>query len=133
MDATQLLVTILGAGGGGAAILALVNGLIKWLSGSATRERDRNTDLISQRRRAVQERELAQKERDEADKLRRNSEEYCSMLRRQLIEAGIDPEERPELPESETPHQRESYSTRERPPSLPTVPVIPINSKNPYE
>jgi hypothetical protein len=91
VDTAQLLVTILGAGGGGAALLALINGLLKWLNGSAGRERDKNTDLIAQRRKAVEERETAERAREEADIDRRNAYEYVSLLRRQLIEAGLDP------------------------------------------
>lgn len=92
MDTAQLLVTVLGAGGGGAALLALINGLLKWLSGAATRERNRNSDLISQRRKAIEEREEAEKARDEADEKRREADEYAAKLRRQLIEAGLEPE-----------------------------------------
>lgn len=99
MDTAQLLVTILGAGGGGAALLALINGLLKWLNGSAGRERDKNTDLIAQRRKAIEEREAAERARDEADGDRRAAYEYASQLRRQLIEAGLVPVEmKPEAP-----------------------------------
>lgn len=91
MDTSQLLVTVLGAGGGGAALLALINGLIKWLSGSSARERQRNTDIVSQRRVAIEERETANTERDQADRKRRKSDEYASSLRRQLLENGITP------------------------------------------
>lgn len=91
MDSAQLLVTVLGAGGGGAALLAAINGFYKWLSGAAGRERDKNTDLVAQRKNAVRERDRAETERDEADRKRREAFEYSSMLRRQLIEAGIEP------------------------------------------
>jgi len=91
VDTPQLLVTVLGAGGGGAVMLALVTGLIKWLSGSSAREREKNTNLISQRRTAVEDRDLAENERDAADKKRRIADEYASMLRRQLIENGFVP------------------------------------------
>lgn len=84
----QLLATILGAGGGGAVLLALVNGIIKWLSGSSHRERERNTDLASQRTLAIEEREQALKERDEADKKRREAEEHVAILQRQLLLSG---------------------------------------------
>lgn len=91
MDSAQVLVTVLGAGGGGAALVALVQGFYKWLSGSAGRERDKNTDLVTQRKNAIKEREQAERERDEADEKRREQAEYVSLLRRQLIEAGIEP------------------------------------------
>jgi hypothetical protein len=91
VDTAQLLVTILGAGGGGAAVLALIKGLLNWLNGSAGRERDKNTDLITQRRKAIEERVSAENARDEADSDRRAAYEYASELRRQLIEAGLEP------------------------------------------
>lgn len=127
MDTAQLLVTILGAGGGGAAMLALVNGVIKWLSGAASRERDKNTDLIAQRRKAVQEREAAEKERDDEAKKRRKAEEYSAQLRRQLIESGVEPE---------APAEVEAYTTQER---IPTVKnrqassaILTPRVRNPY-
>lgn len=95
MDTPQLIVALLGAGGGGAVLLALVNGLIKWLSGASHRERTRNTDLATQRKDAIKDRDEANEARDKADRLRRFEEEYSAILRRQLIEAGITPADRP--------------------------------------
>lgn len=95
MTAEQI-VTLLGAGGGGAVLLTLVNGLIKWLSGTSARERQKNTDLISQRRNAVLERDAAEKERDDFDRKRLIAVEYASTLRSQLIEKGIIPQGWPE-------------------------------------
>lgn len=91
MDSAQILVAVLGAGGGGAAVLALVNGIFKWLNGSSGRERSKNTDLLSQRRKAIEDRDKAEKDRDDADRDRRRAYEYAAILRRQLIEAGIQP------------------------------------------
>ncbi|WGM21874.1 hypothetical protein QEH68_06785 [Paenarthrobacter sp. OM7] len=107
MDSTQLLVTLIGAGGGGAALLALINGLIKYLSGSAGRERIRNTTLKDQRNEAWAERDKAWKEvaeeRKRADlsdaradreaRNRRRTEEYASQLRRDCTEHGMAAEE----------------------------------------
>lgn len=90
MDTAQLITTILTAGGGGAALLALINGLIKWLSGQARRERERNTDLLAQRIKAVEDRDQAERERDAAEKQKRVAYEYASKLRRLLNEHGID-------------------------------------------
>lgn len=123
MDGAQLLVAILGAGGGGAAILALVNGIIKWLSGSATRERDKNTDLVSQRRKAIQEREDAERDRDAADMRRRKIQEYNSILRRQLIEAGLEPELPPE--EDATTTQEKIVLPPRNKDGIPTHPKSP--------
>lgn len=95
MDRAQMLVTVIGAGGGGAVLLALVNGFIKWLSGASGRERARNTDLLSQKTHAVEERIKAEQERDEADDLRRIAIEYAHSLRWLMKERGHEP---PPLP-----------------------------------
>jgi hypothetical protein len=94
VDKAQLLATVVGAGGGGAALLALVNGLIKWLSGASARERAKNTDLISQRTKAIEERDEAEAERDEEARKRREAEEHVAILKRQLLLAGHEPIER---------------------------------------
>lgn len=103
MDTAQVIVTLLGGGGGAAVVIALINGIMKQLSGAAGRERQRNTSLESQRVKAVEERNKAYEARDEAvaeaaaerdleATKRRKTEEYASVLRRQLNEAGITPE-----------------------------------------
>lgn len=102
METSQVLVTVLGAGGGGAALLALINGLIKWLSGSSARERSKNTDLVSQRRNAIEEREEAFRDRDVSDTNRRITEEYASSLRRMLLENGITPDPWPKKVTAQT-------------------------------
>lgn len=98
MDKAQLLVAMMGAGGGGAALLAFVSGLWKWISGASGRERARNTQLTSQRTAAIEDRIKAEKERDKADFLRRRAEEHVSLLKRQLIELGVDPVSAPPTP-----------------------------------
>lgn len=95
MDAAQLVVTILSSAGGSAVVVTLINGTIKWLSGASGRERQRNTDLATQRTRAIEERDAAEKERDEADLKRREAEEYAARLRVQLFTTGITPEDWP--------------------------------------
>lgn len=94
MDGPQLIATLLGAGGGGAVLLAVVNGLFKLASGASHRERLRNTNIAAQRAKAVLERDVAEEERDEADRKRREAEEHVSLLKRQLIENGLEPVER---------------------------------------
>lgn len=81
-------VSLLGVGGVGAFLLALANGIIKWLSGASARERRKNTNLVTQRKSAVNERDIA-------DKKRRIIAEYASSLRQQLKENGIDPHKYP--------------------------------------
>lgn len=84
----EQMVSLLGAGGLSAFLLALINGVIKWLSGSSARERRKNTNLVTQRQNAVHE-------RDVADKKRRIIAEHASSLRQQLNEAGITPKPYP--------------------------------------
>jgi hypothetical protein len=95
VDTAQTIVAILGAGGGGVVLSALVNGFFKQLSGAAGREQAKNTDLSSQRNEAIVSKNAAEKERDAADKQRRQVEEYNSLLIRQIIELGETPLERP--------------------------------------
>lgn len=96
MDGAQVLVSIMAYGGGGAALTALITGLVKWLSGSASRERVRNADIERQRLIAIEERRHAEQDRDESDRKRRLAYEYASKLRSQLLENGIQPEAWPE-------------------------------------
>lgn len=89
MDSTQALVTVIGAGGVGAALLALVNGAIKWVTGTAGREKARNADMKTQRNEAWAD---AERERARADREalnRRLTEEYASQLRRDCTEHGV--------------------------------------------
>lgn len=92
---SQNLAIAIGSGGAGAVLLALVNGIIQWLSGSAGRERSRNTDLLSQRNHAVAELAEARQERDEADDERRHALEYAHTLRWLMKSNGLEP---PDLP-----------------------------------
>lgn len=94
MDTAQIIVALLGAGGGGAALTALFTGVTKWLSGSTHREQLRNTSLSAQRTSAIESRDEAERERDEADGKRREAEEHVAILKRQLILLGVTPLER---------------------------------------
>lgn len=94
MDPTQLIIAIFGAGGAGAALISLTKGLFKWWTGSAQRELERNTNIAMQRVKAIEARDAAEAERDQADVLRRLAEEHVSILKRQLIELGEVPRER---------------------------------------
>lgn len=89
----DLVVAVLSAGGVGAALLALVNGIIKWLSGASGRERAKNTELATQRINAIKERDESNLERDEADKQRRRWEEIAHKYKLQLHAHGIQPGE----------------------------------------
>ena len=111
MDAAQI-VMLIGAGGGGAVLLALVKGVFDWLSGSAGRERDRDSGLVAQRTLAVERAEKAEaradrafeKRDEEADK-RREAEEHVAILQFQIRALGAIPKERPDLTE-EIPYGR---------------------------
>lgn len=91
MDKAQLLIAMMGAGGGGAALLAFVTGMWKWVSGASGRERARVTAIAAQRQTAIEDRIKAELARDLADHRRRCAEEHVSLLKRQLIEAGLIP------------------------------------------
>jgi hypothetical protein len=96
VDTAQLLTSLLGAGGGAAVIVALVNGVGKWASGASGREREKNTDLNTQRIKAIEDRDAEALRAEEADKRRRKLAEYASQLRQQLLENGLTPDEWPE-------------------------------------
>jgi len=93
----QAIGTIIAAVGGGAAITGIFNGLSKIASGASHRERVRNTNLEAQRVKAIEDRRIAEAERDTADDKRREAEEHVSILKRQLLEAGIKPLEREDV------------------------------------
>lgn len=86
----EQLALILGAGGAGAIIVALINGAVKVVSGSASRERDRNTEALRQRINAVEERDIALHQRGLLI-------DALALARRRLIEAGIDPGPWPDI------------------------------------
>jgi len=82
-DAAALITAL----GGGTFVVAIVTGIFKWASGASGRERVRNSNLLKRSREA-------ENERDEADEKRREAEEHVSILKRQLLENGIEPKER---------------------------------------
>jgi len=109
VDSTQILVTVLGTLGGSGALLALVNGLMRYFSGAAGRERIRNVSLKDQRNEAWAD---AERERQRADieaYNRRLTEEYASQLRRDCTEHGVtDKELRPWPTLKKPPNQTEA-------------------------
>jgi hypothetical protein len=92
----QEMVSFLTAMGIPAVLLALITGLVKWISGASARERVKNTDLATQRKHAIIERNEAIDERDEADRKRRIIYEYASILRSKLLELGFIPDPWPD-------------------------------------
>lgn len=114
MDAAtlQALGTVIAACGGGAVLLAVVNGLFKLASGFTHRERVRNTNLELQRVQAIEERDKqvkaaqddrdkqvdeAKAERETADRLRRQAEEHVAILKYQIRGLGAIPLEREDI------------------------------------
>jgi hypothetical protein len=100
MTTGQVLIAILGAGTGGAALMALINGIIKWLNGSAGRERARNADLRTQRNEAWKDAEAergradtAQARADREARNRNRVADYAAGLRRDCMEHGMNPSE----------------------------------------
>lgn len=95
-EALKTLLTILGTAGGSAFVLSLTTGVGKWLSGAANREQVKNTSLAKRIIAADEKRDEAEAERDLADDKRREAEEHVSILKRQIRELGLVPNERPE-------------------------------------
>lgn len=102
MDTAQIIIAILGAGTVGTILTSIVNGLVKYVTGSAGRERTRNADMRTQRNEAWQD---AERERNRADREARNRgiiSEAFSRARRMLIEAPcVDESKIPPYPELE--------------------------------
>ena len=96
-ETAKLLFTALGAGSGGAALLALINGLFKWLSGAARREQIRNTTLSEQRSKAIKEKDDAEIELEAEIIKRREAEEHVAILQRQIILMGGTPQKREDV------------------------------------
>lgn len=88
MDTPQTVITILGAGTGGAILTSIVNAFIKFFSGNAGRERVRNADMKTQRDEAWARAELSELRADREARNRRKTEEYASALRRDCTEHG---------------------------------------------
>ena len=95
-EALKTLLTILGTAGGSAFVLSLTSGVGKWLSGAANREQVKNTSLVKRVIEADEKRAKTEVERDLADDERREAEEHVSILKRQIRELGLVPNELPE-------------------------------------
>lgn len=102
MDTAQIVITVLGAGTGGAILTSLVNGLMKWMSGSAGRERIRNADMQVQRNEAWADAERERARADRADRNQRRVLTYAARLERMLTTAEcINIEDIPHFPTME--------------------------------
>ena len=90
-----ILVAVLGAGGFGAFFREIVAGVVKVAGGMSARESSRKVDIVQQRDAALAREAKAWRLVDEEAAKRRVEQEYAARLRRQLIEAGIEPGESP--------------------------------------
>jgi len=101
MDATTLLVAILGAGGIGALIKTVFDVIIKARSGVAIRDSKRRADIQQQLLEALA-REDEQRDRAEAaERNVRRLQDTISVYRRAMIEEGHKPESLPAWPRLE--------------------------------
>jgi len=92
-----LIVAAIGAGGLGVFFRDLVDVFLKLRDGLSAREKNRKVDIIQQRDEALKRERIAWTERDAEATKRRQLQEHASLLRRQLIEAGITPPDYPVL------------------------------------
>lgn len=86
----QTIALMLGAGGLGGFLTALIKGVNDWRTGEHAREKERNQSAIAQRDRAVKDRDAALQALDREAARRREIAEHASTLRRMLIERGVD-------------------------------------------
>ncbi|MGL3804731.1 hypothetical protein ACSYDW_01400 [Paeniglutamicibacter sp. R2-26] len=109
MDTPQFIITILGAGTGGAILKSIVSACIKFFSGTAGREKVRNADMRTQRNEAwadaERERARADASQVRADMEARNRNrlaDYAAALRRDCMEHGVTPPALRPWPDLET-------------------------------
>lgn len=98
MDTAEIWVAVLTAGGGGAILTGLANGLVKYFNGSAGREKGRNADLKAQRDDLYQRLLDAQHAADVESRRRRLAQEHAAGLRSMLLEHGVPLAELPPWP-----------------------------------
>ena len=91
MDSAQQIAVILTASGAGAVLLATTKAAVKWLTGGAARERERDASDNAQRVRAVEERIKADHRADGERALRIQAENDAAALRHLLTANGITP------------------------------------------
>lgn len=94
----QTVALVIGAGGLAGLVTGLVKGIQDWRSGEHTREKERNQDALSQRDRAVKDRDDALRLLDREATRRRVIAEYASTLRRVAIEHGVPTDDLPPWP-----------------------------------
>lgn len=85
----KALAILITAFGGPALLISLGRTIWKWWTGRSARERTRNRDIVADLR-------SAEDRADDEAVLKRKALEYCSVLRRQLLDAKIAPAPWPE-------------------------------------
>lgn len=95
IDLVPLITGLLVAIGGGAGIGKAIESILKLRSGMSARENQRKLDIVQQRDAAIARETRAWKLVDSEAEKRRQAQEYASRLRRQIIEAGGEPDAEP--------------------------------------
>lgn len=113
-----LIVAAIGAGGLGVFFRDLVDVFLKLRDGLSAREKNRKIDIVHQRDEALKREQIAWAERDREAAKRRQLEEHASLLRRQVIEAGLDPPAYPVI-ERTLPAAEVQRLVQEAPPEHP--------------
>lgn len=98
----EVVTGLLGAGGGAIVAVSLITGLFNVITGRAGREREDNASAETQRMQAVEDRDKANKRAGIAARNTLHAYEYVSRLRRQLLDAGLEPISDPNPPTSES-------------------------------
>lgn len=100
LDPAQIIGLVIGAGGLPVLIRSAVKGWREHRNGQHAVEKARNLSAMGQRDDAVAAKVRAERERDAADRRRRQVAEYASELRRLLIEGGVEPPPFPPHPDA---------------------------------
>lgn len=95
IDLVPLITGLLVAIGGGAGIGKAIESIFKLRAGMSARENQRKLDIVQQRDAAIAREARAWKLVDSEAEKRRQAQEYASRLRRQIIEAGGEPDPEP--------------------------------------
>lgn len=89
-NAAQLITTLMGVGGAGVIVGQVIRWLMKRADGSSNQQRIKNTGIVMDRVKAIEE-------RDQADAKRLILQEYAARGNRRQIENGMEPEPWPDL------------------------------------
>ena len=109
MDSVAQITAIVAAVVSGlTAVGLLIKSIASYASGKTSRERQRNSDLLTQRMNSDERAEEALARADKADAVRRAVQNEADRLRRLLLDNGIDPGDEPPIARTQ------NTSTRKR-------------------